>query len=449
MGHEMRQTVNLGVDDWTSVDRQLGDIARTRAELDAKEAALIREAERLQIWRELGYVSLVDYMERRLGYCPRAAYDRIRVARALADLPETNDTLSRGELSFSAVRELTRVIAPTTESAWLGATRGKNLRQIEKLVAGHKQGDLPTDPSDPDLRTRVLRFEVFPETYALIRQAHAAIDAEAGGRVDDTQFLAMLARGWLGDGGEARPMHQIAVTVCEQCKRGWQDGGGEAIDIGPDAIARACCDAQDIGSLDSAVPARATRTIPPAKRRLVFRRDHGRCRVPGCRSTRFLEIHHLWARADGGQHDVDQMILLCDGCHAALHRGTLIIEGHDQANLKFRRLHDAPAATSHGGSGMPVTHEGVGDADATVGSRNPPAASKLEAAVVRTQVRDALVKLGFKRAEAAAACDAAIAHVGTPSIDVLMREALRQCPKPAGFCVIDPLRPSTASANAI
>ncbi|HEX2688337.1 MAG TPA: hypothetical protein VHN14_17020 [Kofleriaceae bacterium] len=73
-------------------------------------------------------VSVLDYLERALGYAPRTAQDRLRVARALGTLPELTAALAGGELAFSAVRELTRVATPTTEASWLAAARGKNLR---------------------------------------------------------------------------------------------------------------------------------------------------------------------------------------------------------------------------------------------------------------------------------------------------------------------------------
>jgi len=59
----------------------------------------------------------------------------LRVARALGELPVLTNMLERGDLSYSAVRELTRVATPGTERAWCDAAQGKNLRQIEELVA--------------------------------------------------------------------------------------------------------------------------------------------------------------------------------------------------------------------------------------------------------------------------------------------------------------------------
>src|ERR1044071_3879415 len=127
---------NAGLD-WKAVDRALRSIRQRRAALDAEEARWLREAEALQIWRPLGMVSALDYLERILGYAPRTAQDRLRVARALGNLPRLTTALAGDELTFSGVRELTRVATPATEAAWLSAAAGKNLRQIEELVADH------------------------------------------------------------------------------------------------------------------------------------------------------------------------------------------------------------------------------------------------------------------------------------------------------------------------
>src|SRR5262249_42191315 len=73
--------------DGRTVDRALRSIKNRRATLDAEEARWLREAEALQIWRPLGMVSALDYLERALGYAPRTAQERLRIARALGSLP--------------------------------------------------------------------------------------------------------------------------------------------------------------------------------------------------------------------------------------------------------------------------------------------------------------------------------------------------------------------------
>ena len=299
--------------DWRTVDRALRTIARRRAALDAEEARWLREAESLEIWRPLGMVSAIDYLERVLGYAPRAAQERLRVARALGALPQLTAALEAGELSFSAVRELSRVATPVTEASWRAVAIGKNLRQLEELVASHRPGDLPDDPIDPDARPRVIRLELSAETFALLRQARRALDDEHGHHLSDDELMAALCSAALDDGHAGEPSgrarYQIAVTLCRRCRQGWQEGAGAQIAIDDAAVERAKCDAQHVGSIDGLVAARAYQDVAPSVARLVWRRDGGRCQVPGCRSTRGLEIHHLMHREDDGGNDPSNLAL--------------------------------------------------------------------------------------------------------------------------------------------
>ena len=342
-----------GCPDWQRVDRALRALARRRATLDADEARWLREAEACRLWRHLGMVSAIDYMERVLGYGPRAAQDRLRVARALGTLPELTAALATGELPFTAVRELTRVATPATEAAWRRAARGKTVGEIEQLVVDHRPGDNPDDPVDPEVRPRVVRFELSPETFTALRQAHQLLNDEHGSHLSDDDLIAALAASVL-DGAPAteptgRAKHQIAVIVCERCGQGWQEGAGAKLAISAAALERASCDAQHIGSIDGRVPERAHQDVPPSVVRLVWRRDGGRCRVPGCRSTRGLEIHHLVHRADGGNHEIMNLILACSACHVAHHRGIMTITGTADQIVVHRRAEPAavPVTRAH------------------------------------------------------------------------------------------------------
>jgi len=370
-------------------------------------------------------VSALDYMERVLGYAPRSAQERLRVARALGTLSQLTAALADGELPFSAVRELTRVATPATEAAWVAAARGRNLRQIEELVADHRPGDRPDDPADPEARTHVVRFELSAETFALLRQARVVLDEEHGSHLADDQLVADLCSAVLDDAPATEPTgrakFQIAVTVCERCRQGWQDGAGAKIAIGPAEVERATCDAQHIGSIDGATPERAYQDVPPSVVRFVWRRDGGRCRVPGCRSARGLEIHHLVHRTDGGSHDAGNLALLCSSCHLAHHRGALMITGTAE-HIEVRRAAEPNAIARTG------AHVGaVVDGNAHVG-----VATMLDAAIVRTQTKAALVGLGWKPAIANVAVAAAVAALGTEAtLEQLTFEALRRCSHPA------------------
>ena len=402
--------------DWKQIDRGLRELATRRGALDLEEAQLLCVAVRIEVWRELGKATLLEYLEEVLGYGPRAAQDRVRVALALDDLPVLADALACGELSYSAIRELTRVATPITQTEWRDEARGKNLRQIEDIVAGRKKGDGPRDPVDPDLRPRGLYFEVRPATLALLRQAQQVLAGERGMQLDDDALIAALCNAVLGGGGSeddsGRAKYQVMTLLCESCKQGWVDAGGRRFAIEPADVERAECDAQWIGSID-APAARATQDVSPTTQRFVRRRDGGRCCVPGCRAARHLEIHHVVPRAAGGDHTPENLTLLCDGHHVALHEGKLTITGK-APKLDIRMIKHA--------------HLGAVESAEVDRSRETPAA-KLERVARMVEVKHALVDLGYTRTEARAAVETVMARTRATTIDQLLVEALQACRK--------------------
>jgi hypothetical protein len=210
----------------------------------------------------------------------------------------------------------------------------------KELVADHGPGDGPDDPKDPKARTHVVRFELSAETFAFLRQARMTVDNEHHTNLSDDAFVNALCSAVLGgvptSESTGRAKFQISMTVCERCRQGWQEGAGARVPVGPAAVDRAMCDAQHIGSIDGPEPERAYQDIPPSVARFVWRRDGGRCRVSGCRSSRGLELHHIIHRADGGSHDAFNIILCCSACHQSHHAGVLTISGTAE-HLEVRR----------------------------------------------------------------------------------------------------------------
>jgi len=336
-------TTGRGPIEWQDLDRRLREYVRHRATLDAAEMFDLVRAEQLKLHFHHGFVSMYEYMERLLGYGPHAARERMRVARSLVALPATTAALSRGELSYSAVRELTRVATAETETDWLAQAQGRAVNEIERLVAGHQPGDRPEDPTSPDLRPRVVRLELPPQVYALWRQARMVVAAERGAEICDADFVETICRGAIAPGsGEAGPTHQIAYQQCPDCRRATQNGAGREIDVSPEVFTRASCDAKNLGSLDAVAPERATTTVTPRLREQVFARDHHRCTVPGCRSARNLDVHHIIEQAQGGKHELLNLCLLCSGHHSALHEGLLTLQGEAPYHLAFRWTYGSP-----------------------------------------------------------------------------------------------------------
>jgi hypothetical protein len=391
----------------------------------------------------LGYGSFGEYVERLFGYSPRTTYDKLRTAEALETLPELDHALTKGELTWSAARELARVVTPETAGDWLAASKGRTVRDIERLVAGHERGDRPSDATRPHAVRHVLRFEVAAETLATFRHAMNELRRHSGEHLDDDTALLLMARHVLGSrepvsdrtgAAAGRASYQLALTLCQDCQRGFQDASGERLEVDPAIVEMVRCDAQHIGRVgvsvapsESATPSaatpptttpravshtthvgepdtqplhRATQTIPPALRRHVLCRDKGRCVVPGCRHTTFVDLHHIEPRAEGGQHDIDNLVVLCSAHHRAVHRGSLVITGRASTGLRFEHTD----GTAYGHAPAPHT------------------------LALLEQVFRGLRGLGFKEREARQALDAASeelrAKEAAPAAQDLLRAAL-------------------------
>jgi hypothetical protein len=464
------------VEAWQLLHERLRGIARRRAALDAEEARCLRQAHAMKLWRRLGYAHMNEYLERELGYTPQVGIERLRIALALATLPQIEAKLNDGWLSYSAVRELTRVATAETEQDWLNKALGKNLREIEVMVSGRKHGDRPEDPKNPDLVKRVLRLELTPEVFALFRQAQSAMADEHGGHLDDSALLEVLCRRALeGTGSADRAAYQIAITQCEWCGRAWQNGAGRQVDVGPDVVERARCDAEVIGSLGANEPERLRTTVTPRVRRQVLARDNYRCTVPGCRSARNLDLHHIEYRGEGGCNEMWNLTTMCSAHHKCLHEGLLTIRGKAPQALEFTWRHtssepvrpDIDPGPQFASSGpvidpstqfarlkpiavddvaqQPVTSNPTVEVTRRIGSdpprgrstavdsvlsaENEDADDRVSPAAIDDDARAALVTMGYRSREARAAVEQARPHVGlSASLEQVLREALRQCP---------------------
>ncbi len=136
--------------DWKRAHSELVRIAGERATLDHDEARWLLVARDARVHERFGFATFAEYVERVLGYGPRVTEEKLRVADALQRLPVLAAALAAGELSWSAVRELTRVAVGETERDWLAAARSRTVREVERLVSGHRPGDTPTDPVRPE-----------------------------------------------------------------------------------------------------------------------------------------------------------------------------------------------------------------------------------------------------------------------------------------------------------
>ncbi|HQY71839.1 MAG TPA: DUF222 domain-containing protein, partial [Pseudomonadales bacterium] len=102
---------------------------------------LIAELDRRGKWGSWGLASCAHWLNWKCGIALGAAREKVRVAHALAGLPKVSDALSRGELSYSKARAITRVATPESEDYLLMIARHGTAAHIEKLVRTYRRID--------------------------------------------------------------------------------------------------------------------------------------------------------------------------------------------------------------------------------------------------------------------------------------------------------------------
>jgi hypothetical protein len=125
------------------------------------------------------------------------------------------------------------------------------------------------------------------------------------------------------------------------------DGDGSArMHLGPqlpDSLRRyLCCDAKvravierRDGALLGISPLEPT--VNPRLRRVIEQRDGG-CRYPGCSQRRWVHVHHIEHREDGGLTVARNLCTLCPFHHRLHHQGAFSIEGDPESASGLRFL---------------------------------------------------------------------------------------------------------------
>ena len=365
------------------IDRLGDEIAELSAHLEAASARLldlIRDFDGRGGWNN-GFRSCAHWLAWRVGMDLGAARERVRVARALGDLPRLAAALARGELSYAKVRALTRVATPETEERLLAVGRAGSACQVERIVRGWRRVDRIAEARETAQRHKsralhvyqnedgmvVIRGRLAPEEGAVLMQALAAARETLYQRArstadvpDDTPsmeqqqadalvLLAEIALHHGTDPGVPGERYQVVVHL-DAAVLADADAPGQSVleggaRVSAETSQRLACDATRVVMRPDAdgrtveVGAR-TRTIPPALRRALHHRDRG-CRFPGC-EVRFGQGHHIRHWANGGPTTLSNLAMLCRRHHRAVHEEGYQVERLPDGGLRFTTPHGHP-----------------------------------------------------------------------------------------------------------
>src|SRR5690606_2656993 len=121
-------------------DRLADEIAEVSSHIDAATHRLLTLIRRFDTgggWAVHGALSCAHWLNWRIGLDLGAARERVRVARALGELPVLDDALRRGLVSYSKVRAMTRVATRDNEATLLEMAQHATASQLEKICRGY------------------------------------------------------------------------------------------------------------------------------------------------------------------------------------------------------------------------------------------------------------------------------------------------------------------------
>jgi hypothetical protein len=125
-----------------------------------------------------------------------AAREKVRVANALAKLPKMDERFSKGELSYSNVRAMTRIAGETNEDYLLMIAKHGTAHHVEKLVSKYRTAKRVQDASaaNEQYRDRELSHYYDHDGCLLIK---ARLPAEQGALIVKALEMAMDGSGVL------------------------------------------------------------------------------------------------------------------------------------------------------------------------------------------------------------------------------------------------------------
>jgi hypothetical protein len=378
-----------GGTDVGTAERPLAELAQEitagAVRLAAATAAwlvLVAEFDRRRGWAGVGIQSCAHWLAWQCGLSPGAAREHVRVARALTGLPVTATAFAAGRLSYSKVRELTRVADAATEAELVELAGHTTAAQLAKVVRAWRRSDAVDDGvvaekrafrwswDDDGMLTLQVRMDA-EEGAALLaaveslaerdarRERAAAKRAAAAERAvapaaaaphcQDPQAFPrerMAARrcralGQLAAAAAAAdrragdpPQREVVVHVDADVLADDAAAGRAHLEGGPalhpSVVRRMACEAALTVIVERhgqpLALGRRARLATRAQRRALLARDGG-CVRPGCTEDRIerLHAHHLRRWAFGGRTDVSTMVLLCDVDHGLVHDQDLVL----------------------------------------------------------------------------------------------------------------------------
>ncbi len=308
------------------VDERMAFLVTQKNRVVAEMILLVHEIERDRLFRPLGATSVTDYMRRRAGWETSKTAKVVALARKLEHLPRLREALLGGRVAWTRAYIASQVATSETDTEW-----------TEKVLTLTNE-ELEAERARAEGRPVVQRvtLNVSPEQLAAVDLAVTAVRSESPTReLAFGDAVAEACKRVVEGGGAGGSTARVVIHCCADCHKATREGKNGPVEISPAELETLACDAEVVDVRKG--KARLSRTIPPRIRNFVRARDHGRCRVPGCKNRAHVNFHHEGGWLTVG-HDPLSVYMICVGHHHAIHDGDLVVRKLAPGRFEFLRL---------------------------------------------------------------------------------------------------------------
>jgi len=330
-----------------------------------------------------GVKSTAHWLNARCGIAMGAAREKVRVARALPDLPKISEYFARGQISYSKVRAITRVATPENEAFLLSVALRGTASHLERLTAAYRKLEKLNDPErllklrrerrldwywDDDgmlniqgklspedgalfikciesMRDFMYREEGAADSEDTVERAHGVIQRDietaAPARRADA-LLRIMESGCKGEPQALSGPERVQVVLHVPVSDAEADTDNEpdaeipedlAIHqqshlepgcvVAADTARRLCCDAARVLMVENGkgepLSVGRLQRTVPWHIRKALMQRDGGCTFSGCTEKRYVDAHHIIHWADGGETSLQNCTMLCRHHHRLVH----------------------------------------------------------------------------------------------------------------------------------
>jgi hypothetical protein len=279
------------------------EVAGRFKQAEADLILVLQEVDSARVFIELGFTSLFSYCVEALGLSESTTSNFISVARKAREIPVLQAAIQGGDLPVSKARKITSVLTLANQEEWVEKAMMLPTRKLEEEVARVAPREATPErmkfvgPERSELRLGISK--------ALRDKLERVQDLESqrtGRAVSFEEAIEALADVYL----ESKdPIKRAERVMKRQAK---------ALKTNADAPVTVTHKSSENRAL-----------IPAIRRHQVQLRDGGQCAHTNahgerCGNRRWLDIHHVIPRGQGGDNQLENLTTLCSAHHRSEHR---------------------------------------------------------------------------------------------------------------------------------